>query len=461
MINKVLYNINKYNLIQKDENIVVGVSGGPDSIALLYTLLEIRKNLNFNLVVAHVNHGVRGESALMDQLFVEGKSKEFGLKYFSKSVNMKSHAKEHGMTDEEAGRELRYGFFRQILDELGGGKIAVAHNKNDQAETLLLRIMRGTGLYGLNGMSFFNGTDIIRPLLNISREEIEEFIDKNNIETVLDLTNLEPIYGRNKVRLQLLPYIADNFNPNIIDTLWRMSQLLGQDSRYLDMETEEKFNFIVEKKLENSIIFNRHLFDAEHITMQNRLIRMAISKIAGSLYGFNEEHINLTRELFLNNTTGKSINLPGGLICKVDYDKNIIEHSIKEPVDFEYILKIGENRFYDVDIMLNLLVKSKDEILTYDKSKRYIDFDKVNGDLRIRNRRNGDKFVPLGMSGSKKIKDFFIDEKVSKRSRDRIPLLVDDTNIISILGYATNDKYKICEETKRVLEVTYYNYWRN
>lgn len=175
MKNKVLSTIKDYNLIGENDNIVVGVSGGPDSMALLYVLLEIRDLINFNIYIAHVNHGVRGEDAKADQLFVEGMAKKLGLPYYTKNVNMVEYGKEKGISSEEAGRELRYGFFREILELVGGGKIAVAHNMNDQAETLIMRFLRGTGIDGLKGMDFVI-KDIIRPILGISRKEIETYI---------------------------------------------------------------------------------------------------------------------------------------------------------------------------------------------------------------------------------------------------------------------------------------------
>ena len=204
MIETVMNNIMENNLIEKNENIVVAVSGGADSMALLYALIEIRSVLDFNIIIAHVNHGVRGEDADSDQEFVRQKSIEMELPFYTINVDMNAYAKEQKISSEEAGRLLRYNFFREIIKEKGSGKIAVAHNKNDQAETLLLRIMRGTGIDGLKGMDFISG-DIIRPLLNISRDEIEKYIENNKIDTVLDKTNLLPIYNRNKVRLELLP----------------------------------------------------------------------------------------------------------------------------------------------------------------------------------------------------------------------------------------------------------------
>ena len=233
-------NILDYDLISSQDNIVIGLSGGPDSMALLYSLLYAKKHfLDFNIIVAHVNHGVRGEEASADQLFVEKVAKDLNLLHYSINVDMVQHGKEMGITAEEAGRELRYGFFRDILKNHGGGKIAVAHNKNDQAETLLMRIMRGTGIDGLKGMEYISD-DIIRPILGISRDDIEKYITLNHIETVSDMTNFQAIYNRNKVRLELIPYIEENFNPNILNTLWRMSQISNIDSKFLEEYSQKK-----------------------------------------------------------------------------------------------------------------------------------------------------------------------------------------------------------------------------
>ena len=185
MEDRVLKTIKKYNLIQEGEEIVIGLSGGPDSMALLYVLLDIREEIDFNIHIAHVNHGIRGKDALADEKFVEKLAKKINLPYYSKTVNMDKYAKEQGISSEEAGRKLRYGFFREILFKLGGGKIAVAHNKNDQAETLIMRFFRGTGIDGLKGMEYKNG-DIIRPILGIERKEIEKYLLDRNIESRID-----------------------------------------------------------------------------------------------------------------------------------------------------------------------------------------------------------------------------------------------------------------------------------
>lgn len=453
MYSVVRNNILNYNLISENENIVVGVSGGPDSMALLYVLLDIRKEVYFNIIVAHVNHNVRGEEALADQLFVERKANELNLSYYFKSVDMDGYAKEMGITSEEAGRELRYGFFRDILKENRGGKIAVAHNKNDQAETLLLRIMRGTGIDGLKGMDLIAG-DIIRPLLNISRKEIEQYIEKLNIEAVLDKTNLMPIYNRNKVRLELLPYIIENFNPNIINTLWRMSRTSNLDSKFLDDFTEKRYNFIVNNENKHSIILDGILFNEEDRSIQLRIIRKAILKIIGNLQGISETNITSLVDLFQGLETGKQLNLPNGIIGRISYNELVIEKlEVEEAKDFDYILTMGNNQFKELGISINITVKDSNESFKFNNNVKCFDYDKLIGDIRIRNRKIGDKFIPFGMNGRKKVKDYFIDKKIPKDLRDKIPLLVDDENIIWIIGYATSDIYKVNESTKKILIV--------
>lgn len=451
MFYKVRNNILNNNLITTNENIVVGVSGGPDSMALLYVLLDIRKDLNFNIIIAHVNHGVRGEEALSDQLFVERKAQELKVPYYFKNVDMDAYAKEMGITSEEAGRELRYGFFREILKSIGGGKIAVAHNKNDQAETLLLRIMRGTGIDGLKGMDFLAG-NIIRPLLNITREEIEQYIYAGQIETVLDKTNLMPIYSRNKVRLELLQYIKENFNPNIINTLWRLSRTSNVDSKFLEEFTENRYNFIVKKVNKNSIILDGVLFIEENKSIQLRIIRNVISKIIGNLQGISEQNITLLVELFEGLETGKQLNLPNGIIGRISYNDLVIEKVEADVVkDFDYILNMGCNKYLELGLNISLSVVEGNKSIKYSKNVKYFDYEKISGDIRIRNRKTGDKFIPFGMNGRKKVKDYFIDNKIPKDLREKIPIIMDDENIIWILGYATSELYKVTDTTRKIL----------
>ncbi|MDR7870936.1 MAG: tRNA lysidine(34) synthetase TilS [Tissierellaceae bacterium] len=457
MEDKVLSNIIENNLILDNENIVVGVSGGPDSMALLYMLLYVKKHINFNLIIAHVNHGVRGDEALRDQLFVKRKANELGLPFYTTNVDMIAYGNEHKISAEEAGRELRYNFFRSIIKSCNGGKIALAHNMNDQAETLMMRIIRGTGIDGLNGMSFING-DIIRPILNITRSEIEKYIEDYDIETVLDKTNLMPIYTRNKIRLELLPYLEKNFNPNLITALWRLSQTSQDDSAFLQKYTEEKYLNILINENKNQVILDFNKFKELDLSIQKRIVIFSITKIVGVFQGFGEEHISSVVNLFSFGSTGKFVQLPNDIVARVDYNNLIIEKSNKNTVNpFVYDLFIGYNQFSDLGYSFKIKVLDIKEVNENDKFNniKYFDYDRIVGSLYLRNRQDGDRFIPFGMKGSKKLKDFFIDLKVSRDERDRVPLIVDDENIIWVVGYRINELYKLTNNTKNVLMIEY------
>lgn len=460
MKNKVLSIIKEHDLIKENENIVIGVSGGPDSMALLHVLLEIRDFIDFNIYIAHLNHGVRGIEARNDQLFVEKQAKKLNLPYYTRNVSMIEYGKEKGITAEEAGRELRFGFFREIIKEQGGGKIAVAHNKNDQAETLLMRFMRGTGIDGLKGMEFIS-QDIIRPILSISRSEIEKYIEEKNIDTVLDKTNLQPIYTRNKVRLELIPYIEENFNPNIIDTIWRTSRISTIDSEFLEEYTEKEYDKLLKKEEDNVIILDGEKLTYLNRSIQQRVIRNGIQKINGSLQGITEIQILSVLNLLLMGKTGKRINLINNIIARLNYNELIIEKKEKiEDRDFLCELSYpGDVKLKELGYYFNMEIIEINEKTEFEKSKyvKYFDLSKIKGKLFFRNRKQGDRFSPFGMSGSKKIKDYFIDEKISKDLRDKIPLLIDEKNILWVVGYRTSEDYKVTKDTERILKISYNN----
>lgn len=452
--------IDKYNLIEKDDNIVLGLSGGPDSMALLYVLLAFKKKIDFNLLIAHINHGVRGAEALKDEMFVKDISYSLDLPFFSTRVDMVALAKKEGISAEEAGRKLRYGFFREILKSKGTGKIAVAHNKKDQAETLLMRIMRGTGIDGLKGMEF-QTDDIIRPILDVDRWEIEKYIEDENIDTVLDKTNLETIYTRNKVRLELIPYIEENFNPNIIDTLFRLSENASLDSKFLEEYSAKRYTSSLKSKSESSIVFKYDKFKREDEAIKRRIIRKAILDLRNTLQGIEEIHISSVVDLFDKRETGKRIDLPGDMLARVSYSDLIVEKvqdrdsGVDARLASEYLLKLGKNVLEDwnLEIYLELVEKKDIDFKKTSRNIRYFDYNKIVGDMLIRKRTCGDRFNPFGMKGSKKLKDYFIDEKIPRQVRDKTPLFVDEKNIIWVIGYRTSEIYRITRETSRFLKV--------
>lgn len=457
MKEKVWKVIEEHRLIEEGDNIVIGLSGGPDSIALLYVLLEIKEYMDFNIFIAHVNHGVRGKDALEDEKFVQSLSSKLHLPYYCRTVNMDEYAREKRISSEEAGREIRYSFFREILSKIGGGKIAVAHNKDDQAETLIMRFFRGTGIDGLKGMEY-KINDIIRPVLGIERKEIENYLLSRNISSRLDKTNLEPIYSRNRIRLELMPYIRKNYNPNIVDTLWRTSEIASMDSDFLDQYTENAYRRMVKKRKKHSIVLDSILFKKEHISIQHRILRNCILHINHDLQGFTKTHITSILRLFLEGGTGKKVDLINDIEARINYKGLVIEKKHgNENKDFLYKLNIEGNTYIKelgFEIKTEILSLDKVDINTKNRFIKYFDYDKLQGKLYARNRKAGDRFVPFGMNGSKKIKDYFIDEKIPKEERDKIPLITDEKNIIWISGYRISDLYKITESTNNVLKIS-------
>ncbi|WP_422485653.1 tRNA lysidine(34) synthetase TilS [Gudongella sp. DL1XJH-153] len=453
MINRVKNNIEKYKLLEDTETVLAAISGGPDSMAMLYSLYELRQEYGIRILVAHVNHGVRGEFAKRDQDFVQAISNGLGLDYYTTDVDMVAYGKEHKMTSEEAGRLLRYDFFRKILKENGGGRIAIAHNKNDQAETVLHRIIRGTGLDGLRAMTMING-DVIRPLLNIGRDDIESFIEEKGIKTVEDHTNLQTVYTRNKIRLELIPYLRDNFNPNIVDSLYRLSEIAQSDLGVLDQEMEKKYNLIVKKRTNNSIIFKGEAFMEQDEGTARRIIRKALLNLLGNLEGFGEIHIQNAIDLFRSGVTGKSVDLGRDASAIVSYDDLIIRIGKAQSQKMDKtILEIGENRLPGWKLIVSLqeadLISDKGEF-----SNLHIDRDKVQGNIFIRPREDGDRIKPLGMEGTKKVKDIFIDNKIPREERNNIPIIGDKKGIIWIPGNAISRDYRVDSNTRSILKIT-------
>lgn len=458
IFDKFYKNVTEYNLIKPKDNIVAGISGGIDSVVLLDLLARLRDLFDYNLYVAHVNHGVRGIEADRDEKFVERLSNKYSVPFYSTKVDMNGFAKEKKISSEEAGRILRYGFFRKILNEVGGGKIAVAHNKNDQAETVMLRIIRGTGIDGLKGMQF-KAQDIIRPILNIKRNELNEYLMSYGLDHVEDYTNVETIYQRNRVRLELFPYIEENFNPNIVDSLYRLSKNAQIDSDALDEIAEKKYNLLVKKTDNNSIIIEGVLLNKELPAIKNRIIRKAIFCLCDDIVDIEQKHVELIIELLENNKTGKSIDIAKGIIARISYGNLYLELEKPREIVFEpKKLTMGENIIEELRLKLTIEEIDKKDIKFNNLNTKYFDYDKIEWPIILRTRKEGDVFYPLGLGGKKTVKKYFIDKKIPQEERGKIPLVCDINNIMWIIGYDISDIFKITNKTQRVLKMRYQKY---
>lgn len=305
MKEKVLETIKKYNLIENGDKIVIGVSGGPDSITLLNMLLEIKKEktINFDMVVCHVNHMIR-EEAIQDEEYVSKFCKKYNIEFFSKRIKIEEKAKQEKIGTEEAGRNARYEFFNEILEKTNSNKIATAHTANDNAETVLMNIIRGSGTAGLKGIEA-KRDNLIRPLIECSRDEIEDYCKKNKLNPKIDKTNFENIYTRNKIRNMLIPYIKENFNPNIIEGLNRLSDLSKQENEYLETVTAKIYKDILIEEQDNQIILDLNKFNLQELVIKSRLVLYTINILFGTRSGIEKKHIEDIIKLCSNNIGNK------------------------------------------------------------------------------------------------------------------------------------------------------------
>lgn len=297
MKDKVKNTIEKYNLINEDDKVLVGVSGGPDSMSLLHVL----RSLNYNVCVAHINHGLR-ENANKEEDFVRKYCEDNNIPFFAKKVNLKDNL--FGMTIEEAGRRIRYDFFDEIMKKENCTKIATAHNSNDNAETVIMNMIRGTGLNGLKGIEPIR-ENIIRPLIEVTRKEIEEYCNNNCIKFVHDESNDELLYTRNKVRLELIPYIEKNINTNVINNINRMSKILYEEESFIDSLVDDAYNSGIVKETEGELIYNLKTFNKLNLVIRRRLILKFIIKTLGTAKDIEKVHVDDIVKMCENNVGGK------------------------------------------------------------------------------------------------------------------------------------------------------------
>lgn len=300
---EVLKTIETYNLIEKNDKIVIGVSGGPDSICLLHVLYGLKERLGIEIVVAHVNHMLR-DVADLETEYVQKFCKKLGIECYVKKADILEISKTQKKGTEEVGRQVRYDFFDEVAKKTNSNKIATAHNSNDRAETVILNILRGSGLSGLKGIEPIRDNKYIRPLINTDRQDIENYCNDNKLEPKYDKTNNENIYTRNKVRNTVIPYIKKEFNPNIIKTINRLSSLATEENEYLQAITKQEFKNLLIEKTEN-IILDLHKFNSLNLVIKRRLILYTINEVLHTTNGIEKVNIDDIIKLCKNNIGNK------------------------------------------------------------------------------------------------------------------------------------------------------------
>lgn len=444
MENAVKRTIQKHQLLYKGDGVIIGLSGGADSSALLVVLKKLSGELNLKLAAIHVNHQLRGEEALRDQIFAEKLCHRLEIPFKVVSVDVGNVAKTKGISFEMAGRDVRYEAFEAYRQALGYEKIAVAHHLNDQAETVLQRLIRGSGLEGLAGMRPRRDEVVIRPLLYVSRADIEAYCQSEQIEILVDHTNLETEYSRNFVRLELIPQIDQRFQTKVSETIARTADLLAQDADYFEMQVEDHWSSLVKYEVGELLVSTEALLKL-HPALQGRVIRRLFKEINGQTTDLSHVHV----AQILRICSGRamkcfvyrrvSFTACGGLLrtTLVNEDLPLAPENEKMPT---IVIET-------VTDLMNMGMKAEENAI-------YVNAASIQGELSLRHRQSGDRFRPWGMKGHKKLKDFFVDLKIPREDRDQIWLLCDEEKILWVCGWRQSEDTRVTELTNQILKLS-------
>jgi tRNA(Ile)-lysidine synthase len=454
MIEKIKKTIKKYDLLEKGESVVMALSGGPDSMALLAVLVSMARELDLSLIVAHYNHGLRGAESDEDEKFSRELAESMGLIFISGKMEQKKVAK--GVSPEDFYRRQRYVFLEKVASDYQAQKIALGHNLQDQAETVLLHLLRGSGLEGLKGFLPKRGGKIIRPLIETSRREIISFLDKSGISYRRDSSNENSMYLRNQIRSELIPYLKEKYNPKIEENLARMAQILRMEDEFIGQYVAEALQSSFIQRHQNRVLINIDFVNKLQAAVRMRLFKTILEDLSPEKNGISFAHIKSLDNLSQKRESGQRIILPLEIEARREYDNLILESkkTCSRQMKYEYTVDIPCSIYVperNCNISLEPVVK---ESVDFDgKNKIYLDLDKIQQPLIIRNRRDGDWFQPLGTQGRQKIKNFYIDRKIPVWRRDETMLVVDRLSVICIENMHLDDRVKITAKTKNVLKI--------
>lgn len=452
-------------MIDSFDSILVGVSGGADSVSLLHMLKPIAKERSVSLAVAHLNHRLRGLESDKDARFVASVAENLKLPYYEKAVDVQAYRKKHKLSLEEAARQVRYSFFFDIADRYNYHKIALGHHADDNAELVLMNLIRGSGLLGVSGMSAMSRRRIIRPFIGLNKAEIIAFAQHTGLEYRTDASNDDPTFLRNRIRHQLIPTIKEDYNPNITAALNRISDIAAGEEQWIDKILSPIFEGVIRFENDEKIGLDAAALERLHIAARRRLIRKAVSKVKGNLRRITFKHIDNAVDLLSAEKSGKTIHLPEGVDIQRKTDllfvskrsrpgrrRNEIHPHGHCPV-YEYTIESeGEYTIPEIGGTLRVSIVDAGEFDYDDPNVALFDASMIDFPMVIRSPMPGDRFSPYGMAGSKKVKNLFIDEKIKRENRRRWPLLLHRDEIIWVVGLRRSDKGVVKNFTKEVLK---------
>jgi tRNA(Ile)-lysidine synthase len=454
----------RYDMLRAGDRVLVGVSGGADSVALLRMLHGLAAEPAVSLAVGHLNHAIRGAEADADEQFVKDLAAELALECIAERADVPAVRKREGGSLEEVARRERYAFFGRAADSARANKIALGHNRDDNAETVLQRILRGTGLRGLRGIPpkrpLRRGSDvmIIRPLIETTRREILEHLANTGCAFRNDATNDDVAYFRNRLRHVILPQLEAQCGPAVGNAIIRLAESARNQYNLIEPLARRLLD---EARLDDAdalLAFDRNALAGAEPELVIEALRLALEDAGVGQLTSEQSHSLL--DMAVAAGTGKEMSLPGGLALRAEYDKLVLLDPPAEggrpPGELELPFP-GEADFAGWMLSVPAIGDSpgREAVAgSRDHSKETVDADRLELPLTIRTRRPGDRFRPLGAPGSRKLHDFFIDEKVPGRRRDEIPIVCDRAGIVWVAGYRIAHRVRITDKTRRAATLT-------
>ena len=451
LVGRVADAIGRTALLGGGESVLVGLSGGPDSVCLLHLLHRLKDRFALTLHAVYVDHNLRPDETPAERGFCRDLCERLSVNFAVKSIDVSAFAKEKGLNKQEAARELRYAAFEAAAFELKAGKIALAHNADDQTETVLMRFLRGAGPRGLSGMPAKRGK-IIRPLIGVERREIERFLFEENIPFVIDSSNLRTDYFRNRIRAELVP-VMRQLNPSLAGTVADMVSILQEEERYFDLIVTKTLMKMISRKTAQRIELFLSPMEIMDKVILRRVLRRAIEE-TDSLRGMSFTHIEDIICLVKRSPSGGRLSLPRDIRVIKEYALLVI--TSEKPV------RIDE---YTLSPPCEVAVKGAGLVIKADfredagdggdgRSSVLLDAGAMEFPLTVRPRAAGDFFFPMGFGKRKKLQDFFVDAKVQRDERDRIPVIVSGSDIVWIAGHRADERFKVKEDTKKILRLS-------
>lgn len=451
MIRKVEQTIRKYSMLEEGDRVVVALSGGADSCALLLALAALAPVWRLDMIAAHFNHGLRGEESDGDEAFCRFVAGKTGLVFVTQKLA--ESAIPAGLSAEDYLRRERFRFLDRTAGDHRASKIALGHHRGDQAETFLINMIRGSGLDGLKGFLPVRENRYIRPLIGVSRKEILDFLKERGASFREDASNASGIYLRNRVRLELIPFLREKFNPRMEQTLARTAEIIRRDDSFIDECVQAILRLPHIQKEENEISFSASSILSLHEALMYRVLKSLLEGLAPAEGGFSFSHLQALAGLLKESRTGKRLSLAYGITARREYDRVILTAEPEENIPrYEYPLTIpGEVEVRERRMIVRIRREEKTGVNLKSGSAFFFDADKIREPLVVRNRREGDRFEPLGTKGSQKIKKLFMDRKIPRPGRDRTALLADRESVVWIENLHMSERVKVTPQTKNLL----------